>query len=138
MPDRKSFKEAWFVLLHDLHIRKTAPITTGKYNAAQRIAYTAIILMGIGSILTGLAIYKPIQLNWLCNLLGGYKTARVIHFALTIGYVLFFLIHIVQVLLAGWNNFRAMISGFDVKKVIELKQEIPDTEPETEKIEPEQ
>ena len=68
MPDKKSFKEAWQVLLHDLRIRKAAPLITGKYNAAQRIAYTAIIFMGIGSILTGLAIYKPVQLGWLCSM----------------------------------------------------------------------
>ncbi len=120
MPNRRSFKEAWHVLLHDLHIRKTKP-PQGKYNAAQRIAYTAIIFMGIGSILTGLAIYKPVQLEWLCALLGGYKMARILHFALTIGYVLFFLVHIIQVILAGWNNFRAMITGFEVKKIKEEK-----------------
>jgi thiosulfate reductase cytochrome b subunit len=39
-----------------------------------------------------------------------------LHFALTIGYVLFFLIHIVQVIRAGWNNFQAMITGFEVHK----------------------
>jgi len=121
MPDRRSFKEAWQVLLHDLRIRKTAPAITGKYNAAQRIAYTSIILMGIGSILTGLAIYKPVQLQWLCNLMGGYKSARVIHFVLTIGYVLFFLVHIFQVIKAGWNNFRAMVTGFEVHKTKEEK-----------------
>ena len=115
LPNRHSFKEAWQVLLHDLHIRKTKP-PQGKYNAAQRIAYSAIIIMGIGSILTGLAIYKPIQFGWLCALFGGYKMARIIHFALTIGYVLFFLIHVIQVILAGWNNFRAMITGFEVEK----------------------
>ncbi|HMU47398.1 MAG TPA: cytochrome b/b6 domain-containing protein [Chitinophagaceae bacterium] len=119
LPNKRSFKEAWQVLLHDLHIRKTAPPISGKYNAAQRVAYTAIILMGIGSILTGLAIYKPIQFNWLCTILGGYKMTRIFHFALTIGYVLFFVIHIVQVILAGWNNFRAMITGFEVKKIKE-------------------
>lgn len=119
MPNRKSFKEAWQVLLHDLRIRKTAPPVTGKYNAAQRIAYTAIIFMGIGSILTGLAIYKPVQLGWLCAILGGYKFARILHFALTIGYVLFFLVHIFQVIMAGWNNFRAMITGFEVRKTKE-------------------
>jgi thiosulfate reductase cytochrome b subunit len=117
-PNRHSFKEAWQVLLHDLRIRKTKP-AQGKYNAAQRIAYTAIIIMGIGSILTGLAIYKPIQLEWLCTLLGGYKMARILHFALTIGYVLFFLIHIIQVIMAGWNNFRAMVTGFEVERIKE-------------------
>jgi len=48
--------------------------------------------------------------------------ARVLHFALTIGYVLFFLIHIIQVIIAGWNNFRAIITGFEVEKI---KEEIP-------------
>ena len=118
LPNKRSWKEAWLVLLHDLHIRKTKPLQ-GKYNAAQRIAYTAIIVMGIGSILTGLAIYKPIQLGWLTAIFGGYKMSRILHFALTIGYALFFVIHIVQVIIAGWNNFRAMVTGFEVKKVVE-------------------
>jgi thiosulfate reductase cytochrome b subunit len=113
LPNRHSFREAWQVVLHDLHIRKTMPVQL-KYNAAQRIAYSSIILMGLGSLLTGLAIYKPVQLGWLCQLLGGYRPARVEHFILTIGYVLFFLVHILQVILAGWNNFRSVISGFEL------------------------
>lgn len=112
-PDRRSFKEAWLVLLHDLHIRKTAP-PQKKYNGAQKIAYTGIILMGIGSVLTGLAIYKPIQFSWLVTLFGGYGNARVIHFILTMLYCLFFLVHVLQVILAGWNNFQAMVTGFEV------------------------
>ncbi|MBB6272271.1 thiosulfate reductase cytochrome b subunit [Pedobacter cryoconitis] len=115
LPNRHSYKEAWQVLLHDLHIRKMVP-PQKKYNAAQRIAYTAIILMGFGSVITGLAIYKPVQFYWLTWLCGGYHLARIFHFALTIGYVLFFIIHIVQVILAGWNNFRAVVSGFEVKE----------------------
>ncbi|HMH20753.1 MAG TPA: cytochrome b/b6 domain-containing protein [Puia sp.] len=113
VPDRRSFREAWLVLLHDLHIRKTAPPQV-KYNGAQKIAYTAIIVMGLGSVLTGLAIYKPVQYSWLTGLFGGYGSSRVIHFILTLGYCLFFLIHIIQVALAGWNNFRGMIAGFEV------------------------
>jgi len=45
--------------------------------------------------------------------------SRIIHFALTIGYALFFVIHIVQVIIAGWNNFRAMVTGFEVIKLQE-------------------
>jgi len=116
VPEKRSWKDAWLVFLHDLHIRKAKP-PQGKYNAAQRIAYTAIIVMGIGSILTGLAIYKPVQLGWLAWMFGGYKMSRIIHFALTIGYVFFFVVHIIQVIIAGWNNFRAMITGFEVEKV---------------------
>ena len=113
LPNRQSFKEAWLVLLHDLGLRRQAPAQQ-KYNGAQRIAYTAVIVMGIGSLLTGLAIYKPIQVAWLTNALGGYQTARLQHFVLTIGYVLFFLIHVAQVIRAGWNNFRGMVAGFEV------------------------
>lgn len=113
LPQKKSFREAWLVLLHDLHIRKTAP-PQDKYNAAQRIAYTAIIIMGFGSVLTGLAVYKPVQFYWLCWFFGGYNFARILHFSLTIGYLFFFIIHIVQVVIAGWNNFRSVISGFEV------------------------
>jgi thiosulfate reductase cytochrome b subunit len=113
MPARRTFKEAWEVLLFDLRLRKQKP-PQGKFNAAQRVAYSAIIFMGTGSVATGLAIYKPVQLHWLCALLGGYEAARVQHFALTIGYVLFFVVHIVQVALAGWNNFQAMVTGFEL------------------------
>jgi thiosulfate reductase cytochrome b subunit len=113
LPNRKSFKEAWLVVLHDLHLRKTLPPQT-KYNAAQRIAYSAIIVMGLGSLISGLAIYKPIQFSWLAWFCGGYEMARVIHFILTIGYCLFFVVHIIQVILAGWKNFQSMITGFEV------------------------
>ena len=67
-------------------------------------------------LLTGLAIYKPAQLNWLCNMLGGYEWARAEHFIITILFFLFFLVHVLQVLKAGWNNFRGMITGFEVHK----------------------
>jgi thiosulfate reductase cytochrome b subunit len=110
---RTAFRDAWHVFLHDLHLRKEIP-PQNKYNAAQQIAYSSIIVMGAGSIVTGLAIYKPAQLAWLATLCGGYMMARLLHFALTIGYVVFFVIHVVQVVLAGWNNFRAMIVGYEL------------------------
>jgi len=86
----------------------------GKYKRLQGIAYIIIVAMGALSILTGLAIYKPVQLKWLAALFGGYEGARFAHFWLTIGYVVFFVVHVVQVIRAGWNNFRAMIIGVEV------------------------
>ena len=115
-PDRRSIKEAIEVTLHDLKLKKKAPEVRGKFNAAQRIAYSGVILMGLGSLLTGFAIYKPVQLGWLTFLLGGYEAARLEHFVLTVGFVLFFFVHVLQVIRAGWNNFRAMITGYEVKK----------------------
>jgi thiosulfate reductase cytochrome b subunit len=123
LPNRHSLREAGQVLLHDLGLRKTAP-PVRKYNGAQRIAYTAVILMGLGSLLTGLAIYKPVQFGWLARLLGGYEVARFQHFVLTIGYVLFFVVHVAQVVRAGWNNFRSMVAGFEIAEVPVREAEI--------------
>ena len=71
LPNRHTLGEAWQVVLHDLRLRKE-PLPRAKFNGAQRLAYTGVILMGAGSLVTGLAIYKPTQLAWLTNLLGGY------------------------------------------------------------------
>ena len=124
LPNRKTLGEAIQVVLHELRIRR-APLPRAKFNGAQRIAYTSVIAMGLGSLLTGLAIYKPVQLAVLSSPLGGiasaigfnatgYEVARWLHFWLTIGFCGFFLIHVLQVVRAGWNNFRAMITGHEI------------------------
>lgn len=118
VPVPASFKRAPLVALHDAHIVKQKP-PQGKYNDAQRIAYTSVILMGAGSLISGLAIYKPLQLAWLTALFGGYEWARWIHFWLTILFVLFFAVHVFQVALAGWSNFRSMITGYEIVDVDE-------------------
>ncbi|MGB5014261.1 MAG: cytochrome b/b6 domain-containing protein [Pyrinomonadaceae bacterium] len=117
-PVPASLKRAPLVALHDVHIVKQKP-PQGKYNDAQRIAYTTVIVMGAGSLFSGLAIYKPLQLAWLTALFGGYEWARWVHFWLTILFVLFFTIHVIQVALAGWSNFRSMITGYDIVDAVE-------------------
>ena len=113
LPTRRSLSAALQVVLHDLHLRRQ-PLPRRKFNGAQQIAYTSVVAMGAGSLVTGLAIYKPTQLHLLTALLGGYEMARWLHFLLTGGFSVFFLIHIAQVVRAGWNNFRAMVSGYEV------------------------
>lgn len=113
VPNRHTLSEAIQVVLHDLHLSKT-PLPRQKFNGAQKIAYSSIIVMGFGSLITGLAIWKSVQFGWLTAMLGGYAAARMEHFLLTLGYVGFFVIHISQVIRAGWNNFRAMVTGFEV------------------------
>ena len=90
------------------------PRSGKKYNPAQRLAYTAVLLMGAGSIVTGAAIWKPTSLHLVTTLCGGYQTARWLHFWLTIGICLFFFVHVIQVFRAGWNNLRSMITGFEI------------------------
>jgi thiosulfate reductase cytochrome b subunit len=122
LPNRHTPREALDLVPHDLHLRK-GPVPARKFNAAQRLAYTGIILMGAGSLLTGMAIYKPVQFAWLTACLGGYEVARWEHFLLTLGYVLFFVIHIAQVARAGWSNLRAMITGYELVPVEEKPYE---------------
>jgi len=124
LPNRRSLREAIQVTLHDLRLSKVHP-PPRKFNGAQQIAYTSVILMGAGSLLTGLAIYKPVQFAWLTSLLGGYEWARFIHFWLTIGYIMFFIAHLVQVIKAGRNNFRAMVTGYEIVSVEEAPQQAP-------------
>jgi thiosulfate reductase cytochrome b subunit len=115
LPAKSSFRESWKVILYDLGISKTIP-QQDKYNAAQRIVYTLVVVMGFGSILTGWAIFRPVQLSWLTTICGGYKAARLEHFTLTITFMLFFIVHILQVIKAGWQNFLSMITGFEILK----------------------
>ncbi len=129
VPVPSSLKRAPLVALHDAHIVKQKP-PQGKYNDAQRIAYTSVILMGAGSLLSGLAIYKPLQLAWLTAAFGGYQWARWIHFWLTVAFVAFFAVHVIQVVLAGWSNFRSMITGYDIVDAVE-----PEAEPIAQKDE---
>lgn len=126
LPDRQSFAKLPSTLRSNL-IGHHPPPPGHKYNAAQRLAYTLVLIMGAGSTLTGIAIWKPTTLHVLTSLLGGYQTARWLHFWLTIGFCLFFAVHVAQVLRAGWNNLRSMITGAEIVAVSTPNP----TEPET-------
>jgi thiosulfate reductase cytochrome b subunit len=80
------------------------------YNAGQKAAYVAAILLGIGLVLSGLAIWKPVQLYWLAALMGDYEGARLLHFFCMAGIVLFVLVHVAMVLLVP-KTFLTMITG---------------------------
>ena len=80
------------------------------YNAAQRAAYVTLILAVIVLVLSGLAIWKPVQLQGLAGLMGGYEGARIVHFlamALTVGVVV---VHVAMVALVP-KTFTSMITG---------------------------
>jgi len=118
VPDRKALGECKDVVLHDLHLKKSAP-AQGRYNAMQQVAYTTILVMATVLVLSGFAIYKPTQLSLLTSLLGGYETARLIHFTMTMGIVLFFFIHLLQVARSGWKNFAGMVTGYELEPSVD-------------------
>ena len=80
------------------------------YNAAQRAAYLGAIALAIGLILSGLAIWKPVQLYWLASLMGDYEGARLLHFFCMSGIVLFVLVHVLMVILVP-KTFLTMVTG---------------------------
>jgi thiosulfate reductase cytochrome b subunit len=80
------------------------------YNAAQRAAYLALILALIVLVVSGLAIWKPVQLQELAALLGGYEGARLVHFIAMSLVVLIAVVHVVMVALVP-RTFPTMITG---------------------------
>jgi len=80
------------------------------YNAVQRLLYLGVILAGVIVALSGLAIWKPVQLQTLTAIFGGYDTARYVHFFAMASIAGFLVIHILLALLVP-KSLRAMITG---------------------------
>ena len=85
-----------------------ADLTT--YNYVQKLLYAGIIVVGIVIVLSGLAIWKPVQLQWLTALFGGYDVARYVHFFCMAAIVGFLVVHVALALLVP-KSLRAMIIG---------------------------
>jgi len=110
VPRRGIARDAWEMVKFYVAVRKDHP-RQGKHNALQRLAYFGMPVVGIMAVVTGLAIWKPVQLAWLTNLMGGYVWARYWHFwsmlllvALTVG-------HIFMVFTVDPYSIPAMITG---------------------------
>jgi thiosulfate reductase cytochrome b subunit len=80
------------------------------YNAAQRAAYVVLILSLILLVISGLAIWKPVQLQELATLMGGYEGARLLHFFAMALMVFIVVVHVVMVALVP-RTFPSMITG---------------------------
>jgi thiosulfate reductase cytochrome b subunit len=87
------------------------PHEVGVYNAVQRLLYVGVLgLIGL-TILSGLAIWKPVQLQELTGLLGGFQSARVIHFLCMTGIVAFVVVHLALVALVP-RTLVTMVTGY--------------------------
>jgi len=80
------------------------------YNGVQKLLYIVVILAGVAQVITGLAIWKPVQFSGLISLLGGFQTARVLHFAGMTVMVGFLIVHVALALLVP-KTLWAMVSG---------------------------
>lgn len=82
----------------------------GVYNAVQRVAYIGVLAAIVLTVLSGVAIWKPVQFQEITALLGGYDKARIVHFAGMAAIVAFLIVHLTLVLIVP-GTLIPMITG---------------------------
>ena len=93
-----------------LFVRRDHP-HQGKHNAMQKATYFALPLLAIVLVLTGLAIWKPVQLGWITSIFGGYVWARYWHFMTMIALIALSFVHIFMVFAVDPYSMQSMITG---------------------------
>ena len=110
VPRRGIVRDSWEMVKFYLTVRKDHP-RQGKHNALQRLAYFSFPLIGAMSVVTGVAIWKPVQLAPLTNLLGGFVWARYWHFVAMTLLVVLTIGHVFMVFTVDPYSLRSMITG---------------------------
>jgi len=87
-----------------------------KYNAVQKLLYIGVICVGIMIVISGLAIWKPIQFSELLALFGNFQNARLVHFLCMSAIVLFIVVHVTLALLVPRTLVSMMTGGPIVRK----------------------
>jgi len=125
VPRRGDARDIWEMVKFYLFARREHP-HQGKHNALQKSAYFSMPVLGALAILTGIAIWKPVQLAPLTNVLGGYVWARYWHFLVMLALVLLSVVHIVMVFAVDPYSLRSMITGgYDDSKSPEARNARP-------------
>jgi thiosulfate reductase cytochrome b subunit len=110
VPRRGIVRDAWEMVRFYVTVRKDHP-RQGKHNALQRLAYFSMPVVAAMAILTGIAIWKPVQLSPLTNALGGYVWARYWHFWAMLLLVVLTIGHVFMVFSVDPYSLRSMITG---------------------------
>jgi thiosulfate reductase cytochrome b subunit len=100
-------------VVHDLGAALTGKLShddLSVYNSVQRLLYLGVIGAGILIVLSGISIWKPVQVQELTAVFGGYDAARYVHFFAMSAIVGFLVVHIVLAILVP-KSLRAMIRG---------------------------
>lgn len=109
-PRRGDIRDSWEMVKFYLFVRRDHP-HQGKHNALQKTAYFAMPLLGLVLIVTGVAIWKPVQLAPLTRVLGGYVWARYWHFMAMVFLVALSVVHVFMVFAVDPQSLRSMITG---------------------------
>jgi thiosulfate reductase cytochrome b subunit len=117
LPTREEVKPShvWADVKHHARLQFPTGEAARRYNVLQKFAYLSVLIVLIpGMILTGFTMSPNLNasMSWLLDLFGGRQSARSLHFLFALGLVLFVLVHLVMVILAGpLNEVRSMITG---------------------------
>src|SRR5262249_31097332 len=111
VPRKGDARDAWEMIKFYLTIRKDHP-HQGKHNALQKATYFSMPIIAAIIVLSGIAIWKPVQLHWLTTMFGGFAVARFVHFSAMV--VLFLLVfgHVFMVLSVDPYALRSMLTGW--------------------------
>ena len=110
VPRRGDIRDAWEMMKFYAFARRDHP-RQGKHNALQRATYFALPVAGIVSVITGLAIWKPVQLGLITDLLGGYVWARYWHFVAMVLLVVLAFVHVFMIFSVDPYSLPSMITG---------------------------
>jgi thiosulfate reductase cytochrome b subunit len=80
------------------------------YNAVQKVLYLGVMAIGVLIVISGLALWKPVQFSELANLFGSFQTIRLVHFLCMTAIVAFIAVHVTLALLVP-QSLAAMITG---------------------------
>lgn len=124
-PRRGDARDAWEMIKFYLFVRRHHP-HQGKNNALQKGTYIAFPVLGALAVVTGLAIWKPVSLAPLTNVLGGFVWARYWHFLVMSALVALSAIHIFMVFTVDPYSIRSMITGkYNPERAPELRDARP-------------
>lgn len=110
---KKLFPISFSGILHDIKDALTFHLAhedLSVYNYVQRVLYLGVIFAGIVVVLSGLSIWKPMQLQELTALFGGYDNARIVHFLAMASIVGFLAVHVLLAILVP-KSLKAMVVG---------------------------
>ncbi len=117
-PTRAEWRGIGRSLVDHLRLRHPTGEAARRYNVLQILAYLVVLLVLLpGMVVTGLAMSPRLDAAWTgwVDWLGGRQSARTLHFLFAFSLVVFAVVHVVEVLLAGvWNELRSMVTGWYV------------------------
>ncbi len=125
VPRRGDLRDAWEMARFYLFVRPDHP-HQGKHNALQKGVYFALPWLAVAAVVTGVAIWKPVQLAWLTGALGGYAWARYWHFLVMVALVVLSVGHVFMVFAVDPYSLRAITTGgYDESKSPEARNARP-------------